>query len=295
MPHLNRVRVAIAGLLIAIAIAGLRILGPPGHWAWPTSKVLLVGGALELALAALLTGLHWRRGRPAARPGDDLPGKLRQLLTAALVACLIVVALLVLVSEARLTPNRPTQSEPVRLRGRLHRLPAERTHHGSSFTLPPLRDVFIAILIAALIVIGLAAWRHRRRGTRLWAGAGPDEVSDLSEDELAKAVESGRSALREYTDARLAIIRCYLAMEASLAEAGAERAAAETPDELLARAVAAELVSQPPAGRLTALFYEARFSSHELPDSARAEADRALTELAAELPVHASRPAQASR
>jgi hypothetical protein len=283
MPHLNRVRVAMAGLLIAIAIAGLRVLGPPGHWAWPTSRLLLVGGVLELALAALLTGLYWRR-RPAVLPADDLPNKLRQILTAALAACLIVVALLVLVSEARLAPNHLTKSEPAGLHAHPRPLPLPKTNH-DSFTLPPLRDVLIAILIAAFLTIAFLAWRHRRRGTRLWAAPEPDEPPDLTEDELARAVESGLSALREYADAKLAIIRCYLAMEASLAAAGAEREAAETPDELLARAVAADLVPRPPASALTALFYEARFSSHDLPDSARDQAEGALTELAARLPA----------
>src|SRR3984957_2434669 len=275
MPHLNRARIAIAGLLIAIAIAGLHVLGPAGNWAWPTSRLLLVGGALELALAALLAGLYWRRRRPAP-PAGDLSGKLRQILTAVLVACLIVVGLLVLISEARLTPNRLVRSQPPPSRPRLRTPPPTSTHH-DNFSLP-LRDLVIAILIAALVAIAVASWRHRRRGTWLWAAPEPGELPDLTEDELAKAVESGLSALREFADARLAIIRCYLAMEASLAAAGAERGAAETPDELLARAVAAGLVPRAPAGRLTALFYEARFSSHELPDSARDQAERALTE-----------------
>src|ERR1700722_17655960 len=111
MPHLNRARIAIAGLLIAIAIAGLHVLGPAGNWAWPTSRLLLVGGALELALAALLAGLYWRRRRPAP-PAGDLSGKLRQILTAVLVACLIVVGLLVLISEARPSTHPPGRSPP---------------------------------------------------------------------------------------------------------------------------------------------------------------------------------------
>jgi hypothetical protein len=115
-------------------------------------------------------------------------------------------------------------------------------------------------------------------------------TSPLAEDEdtdtpaeLARAVDSGRLALRELDDARAAIIGCYLAMEASLAEAGATRAAAETPDELLERAVGAGLVDAAPAGRLTALFYEARFSTHPMAQARRDEAERALSDLAASL------------
>ena len=81
----------------------------------------------------------------------------------------------------------------------------------------------------------LRIWRYRRpRPRRLDPGTGqtPETPADL-----ARAVESVAS--RELDDARAAIIRRYLAMELTLAEAGAARAVAETPDELLARAAAA--------------------------------------------------------
>jgi hypothetical protein len=72
-------------------------------------------------------------------------------------------------------------------------------------------------------------------------------------------------------------------METSLAERGAARAVADTPDELLARATASGLVRGTAAARLTALFYEARFSSHPLDHRQRDAAERALDELAADL------------
>ena len=96
-------------------------------------------------------------------------------------------------------------------------------------------------------------------------------------------MRSGQAALHEIDDARLAIIACYVAMEQSLAKAGAARAAAETPDELLDRAATAGLVHGAEAARLTTLFYEARYSTHPLPDERRDEARRALEVLAASL------------
>ena len=69
-------------------------------------------------------------------------------------------------------------------------------------------------------------------------------------------------------------------MEESLERAGTARAAADTPDELLARAAGSGLVRTGAAARLTALFYEARFSSHPMPLAQRDEAQRALAELA---------------
>ena len=101
----------------------------------------------------------------------------------------------------------------------------------------------------------------------------------------------GRAALAGVDDARAAIIACYVAMERSLAERGTARAAADTPDELLARAVASGVVRGGAAGRLTALFYEARFSTHPLDGGQRDAASAALDELAAEL---AARPAQSA-
>jgi Domain of unknown function (DUF4129) len=96
-------------------------------------------------------------------------------------------------------------------------------------------------------------------------------------------VAAGRTALADLTEARLAIIACYAAMEDSLARAGTARAAAETPDELLSRASAAGLLSGGAPARLTELFYEARFSAHPMPSAARDAAISALDTIQADL------------
>jgi hypothetical protein len=86
-------------------------------------------------------------------------------------------------------------------------------------------------------------------------------------------------------------------MERRLADRGTARGAADTPDELLARAVAAGAVRGGAAGRLTALFYEARFSTHPLGAGQRDAASAALDELAVELaakPHPAAKPAAAA-
>jgi hypothetical protein len=81
-------------------------------------------------------------------------------------------------------------------------------------------------------------------------------------------------------------------MERRLAERGTARGAADTPDELLARAVAAGAVRGGAAGRLTTLFYEARFSTHPLGAEQRDAASAALDELAAELAARPAKEAQ---
>ena len=72
-------------------------------------------------------------------------------------------------------------------------------------------------------------------------------------------------------------------MERSLAAAGADRTEADTPAEFLDRAAAAGLVRTAAAGQLTGLFYEARFSRHELAGAERSAAEHALRQLDADL------------
>ena len=147
------------------------------------------------------------------------------------------------------------------------------------FPVSVLYGLAAGALVAAIVVLALSVMRRGRRPP-------PPELSALAEEygeALEAALEGGRRALLGLDDARAAIIACYVAMEESLAQAGTTRSSAETPDELLARAASTLLVSAGAARRLTALFYEARFSSHPLDDDRRAEAESALSDLAAEL------------
>jgi Domain of unknown function (DUF4129) len=86
---------------------------------------------------------------------------------------------------------------------------------------------------------------------------------------LAAAAAAGASALGAAAGARVAIISCYAAMEESLSAAGSPRLAADTPEELLNRAVGTGAIRTPAAARLTVLFREARFSPHRLGDEER--------------------------
>ena len=128
--------------------------------------------------------------------------------------------------------------------------------------------VIISLIIAIVYLVGRL--RRITRRERLIVEA--DEA-----DVVRDAVEAGRTALAGVSDARLAIIACYLAMERSLGDAGTARAATETADELLARATGAGLLrGESPARVLTELFSAARFSRHEVSESARTRALDAL-------------------
>lgn len=275
----TRARVILVALLLAITIVGIRATGSASGWVPPPRHVMIIIGiTVEVVLAALLVVVLRRR------PPVDLASRLRAILSRVLGTCLFAIPVVVLLAILR----RPSLRS-VRFRRLPTPLPTRR--HGVHLIFQPdtgtilltfLRYGLIVALIGATVALIYMAWL--RRGSRLPVADVPDD--DLFEfpEELALAVRSGRRALQELDDARAAIIGCYLAMEASLARAGAARRAAETPDELLARAVAGDLVSAEPARRLTALFYEARFSSHPMPQAKRDDAARALAELAETLP-----------
>ncbi len=216
----------------------------------------------------------------AATDLPDLGARIRPWLNGALITGLIAIPVLVLLNG--LSHTHSSRTRPPIQHFRRPRLSTQRPTSPSSFRIDfhDIEYVLFAVLLIALIVLAIVIWRER------WQRPAFDELDDEVPDtpaELARAVHSGRQALRELDDSRAAIIRCYVAMEQSLAQAGAARGAAETPDELLARAVAEDLVSGTPAGRLTALFYEARFSTHPMPASRRDDAEQALAELAATL------------
>lgn len=279
MPERLRARVLVIALLLMLTVAGLDAIGPGASLVRPASHVLVACALLEAVLVGLLIALRWQHHPPA----HELAGKLQRMISVALVCCMIGV-LFVLTFYGHLhEQERPRTFNPGRARKVAVPAPQQVRH------LPWLPYLLVTLLIIALLAVVIAVW-HRAIGLSLdrrkpGLSAGSDPGVDEAADELARAVASGRTALRDIDDGRAAIIACYVAMEQSLAQAGTTRAAAETPDELLVRAVAAGLVRRGPAALLTELFYEARYSTHPMPVSKRDQAEQALTSIAAELPA----------
>ncbi len=276
-------RVALAGLLLAVVLAGIAAAIP--HTRWDTGAAhghgFVVGLALEIALVVLLIAAERHRRRVPA-VGQPAVG-LRVVLRAVLIGGLVAIPVLFLLNQAGKlkTRPRPTPTIPSRPPG-LHRRHPAPPGHGIHIDWALVLYSLIALVLLAAIVACLVLIRRRQGRGPGWEDLG-DLADDDTEEQLREAVRSGQAALHEIDDARLAIIACYVAMEHSLARAGAARAAAETPDELLARAAGAGLVRGAEAARLTTLFYEARYSTHPLPDERRDEARRALQVLAAAL------------
>jgi hypothetical protein len=274
------VRPALAAGLLALAAAGLRNRVPAPALDGPFHHHgLLIGVLLEAVLAGLLVALAVRNTRA---PRDALlAAQLRKVLTYVVGAGLVAIPAAYLLSR-HVRPRRPRSTTPAKTNGyRLHLRPP--SHFTASwFIVIVILGALIAAALVYFIVVVMRGriWLGFRRGAPGTAIglAEPEDESDLRE-----AVESGRSALRQFDDARAAIIACYVAMEQSLDRAGAARVVADTPDELLARAADQGLVHGDAAARLTALFYEARFSTHPMPFAKRDEALQALGELAASL------------
>lgn len=285
-------------LLLVLAIAGLRGSLPVPRWDGPLRAYgVAIGLVLEVVLGTLFVITIRRDGaarraaalRPSPDDDDDIgvPAALRFVTRWVTGVGMLAIAG-VLLANLHLhffVPPRTLPKTRVTLRPRT--LTASPGGGGSTVHIPIgpiLYGLLIAVLLAAVVISIVWAARLRR------AALPQPDPGDIAEDSagLRDAVESGRAALAEdIDDARGAIIACYLAMERTLAARGTQRGAADTPDELLARAVTSGIVRGGAARRLTALFYEARFSSHPLGSDQREAASRALDELAAELGAEA--------
>jgi hypothetical protein len=274
------VRLLPVALLIVVGLAGLRGAVGTLRWNGPLHQdAAVVGVVLEVVIATLFVIVLVRNGRGSQEPAAV---KLRAVLLLVLGAGAIGGAVLMLAAlnlkglrvGRRLPPIRPPTAVPSL---------SFRPHTGSG-SAPhfPVTVLLYALLVAVLLAgVAVSVWWARRLRPPIALRAG--EVIAEDPEQLREAVESGRSALRTVDDARAAIIACYLAMETTLAERGTARGVAGTPGELLTRATEAGLVRGTAAGQLTALFYEARFSSHPLGHRQRDAAERALDELAADL------------
>jgi Domain of unknown function (DUF4129) len=150
----------------------------------------------------------------------------------------------------------------------------------------------IAVLFVAPILLGMAfmpamlygpahglPWfRRRERRPAL-----PPEVDDeVAATQLAAAVDEGLRELDQGGPGE-GVVASWVLLERAAADAGTHRAAPDTPSELAGRLIDRHPVSSTPLLRLADLYREARFSRHELPESARTEARAALEQLRAEL------------
>ncbi|MFG2604836.1 hypothetical protein ACGFT2_15015 [Streptomyces sp. NPDC048514] len=90
----------------------------------------------------------------------------------------------------------------------------------------------IVLPVEEIVIAGPRLWRYTTRRPAREAPVSYEALDDERE-RLTQAVDSGRRALLDGTDARAAVIACYATMEASLAVSGVARHASDRPQDLL--------------------------------------------------------------
>jgi hypothetical protein len=280
------IRVIPLVLLIILAMAGLRgnVIRP--KWTGSHGADIAIGAILFVTFAVLL-GITMARRRAVLRAaseaedGLDPQGKLRVALIFVLSLAMVAdVSAILFALHLKLPKPKVRRNALHQQAGNPPRVPKVHGHDtggGGSF---PVTDVLWGLLVILLIAVIVLTMRWLAQQTRIHDRPADDDLIAEDSATLREAVESGRTALRTFDDAKSAIIACYAAMEHSLAEHGAARAASDTPDELLARATRKGVVHGTAPARLTALFYEARFSSHPMDQDQRQAAEQALNDLA---------------
>nr|WP_244320400.1 MULTISPECIES: DUF4129 domain-containing protein [Streptomyces] len=263
-------------------------------------NAVLVGG---LALLAFLGGLALRekyRGQVrTARNLSPVEQRLSDGVSRVLPAASLVVPLLVLalhrfgLSGSGPATDHGSSHEPSATPSPgqvpVATLPTvERADHGTRFGLTPLLlGLGITLFVVVAVLAGLYLRRHLTRPPVLE----PPAPSGDERERLTRAVDSGRRALLGGTGARAAVIACYASMEESLAASGVARRASDSPQDLLERAVAGGgLPARDAVVELTALFREARYSTHPMDDGHRDRAAAALAEIADGLRSRSSGP-----
>jgi hypothetical protein len=305
-------RTAAAGTALALLAAagtalGALLLHPGG------SLLAKSGGPLDsttavvlLALAALGAGLlAATRYRARVAHRFDLPPfeqRLADAVSVTLVVAALAVPLLLLLKHpfphSSATPPQETPVTVVTGRGTptpVHAQPTHKPGHGPSITVPHVVVVLAVVaLVAVLLFAAHRLWRQLYRPAAHETAA-PFAHEPDEQEALAEAVDSGRRALLGDGDPRAAVIACYAAMERSLAGSGVARHASDSPQDLLERAAGRGLLDGPHAADLTALFREARYSTHPMDRTHRDRAAAALDAIAAQLAEAAAREAAAAQ
>jgi Domain of unknown function (DUF4129) len=284
-------RLALASGVALLVVVGLEARLPAPHWRvaigprdTATAGTLLV---IDLALAGWLV-VRARRSPAVTVVVSRLRTVLRYVLTLGAVG----LGAATLLASGALDVHWQ-QSTGLGARGSVTptRPPKVRISGGGNSGSVPVPSLALALAAGALVLVATMVAVRAARSRPAPEPAGRREPARDYSAVLEEAVVGGRHALLALDDARAAIVACYQAMERALADTGTSRAPAETPDELLARAAVNLVSCEGAAHRLTWLFYEARFSSHQLGPGERNAAEAALTELAYAL---ASGPALAS-
>lgn len=148
--------------------------------------------------------------------------------------------------------------------------------------------VIVAFLAGLAMLARAAAERLRARTTGERIDADFDVLPGEARDRLRRRTDDLHAVL-EHGSVRNAVVAVWLGFEDSVQAAGIEADPAETSTQLVTRVLHRLDVDPRAVGTLASLYHEARFSSHDLPETARDRARAALRVIDADLadPVEA--------
>jgi hypothetical protein len=261
--------------LLAAAVVVALVIVAIGAGARGSARVGVSGGhdvVVAAVIVAALALVGWAFGKASPhRLRAQLPGALA--LVAVLAVLVGLAVLFVHFFHGNAPPPRPhTDQGPLFPNQTAAPSGSPATQHGAALSTVPV--VGVSLIVVLLVVGGVLAIVARKRRQRV------DAIDDegAARGAVYAAADAGADAMRDVLDPRAAIIACYAAMERVLAEAGVRRLVAETPGDLLGRAI--EMDIAPDAARsLTALFLEARYSTHPMNEADREAARAALMQL----------------
>jgi Domain of unknown function (DUF4129) len=141
--------------------------------------------------------------------------------------------------------------------------------------------LFLGVLLGVFLV-ARRVWRDRWRAPAQPADVEFDVLPEVAADALRDDVEAQVAAVQEGSP-RNGIVRCWLRLEEVVAAAGLPRNPWETSAEFTVRILHAIDLDPRAIGELSRLYREARFSEHELDETARTAARAALHQLHSDL------------
>ena len=158
------------------------------------------------------------------------------------------------------------------------------------------RVVWFLLYGLLLVLAGLLLWLlwglvERRRRKAQVAGFTPSDLDTFDADAEQRLVDVVQEQLADLSSGspRNAGVACWLALEEAVTDTGLYRHPSSTSVEFTETVIEAYTLNEAAIRRLSALYREARFSSHAITEQHRQAAARALQTLSAELSHRVSR------
>ena len=158
------------------------------------------------------------------------------------------------------------------------------------------RGLWLVLYGLLLVMAGLLLWLlwgsvERRRRRRRTPGFAPSDLDAFDVDLERRLVDVVQAQLADLASGtpRNAVVACWLALQEAVGDTGLYRDPAMTSAEFTQEVLGAFALDEDAIRRLSALYREARFSSHAITEQHRDAAAGALLTLSAELRDRASR------